>query len=121
VHEGETSRRRDPRFRVQPGAASVEFDFEGPDGGTRRGDVVDLSAAGLSCALDSDPGIQIGTLLVAVCVDVGSCLLEGDLKVNSSRSIDSRVAFGCLFYPSSDEDSARWMALVAGARATHGG
>ncbi len=122
MNEVATSKRRDPRFHIQPGTAAVEFEYAGPAGNAHRGDVIEISAAGLCFALDFDPGLEIGTLLVAVSVDIGSCLFDGDLRVSSTRAIDgSRVALGCLFYPASEADSERWMALIAGARVTRGG
>jgi hypothetical protein len=84
--------------------------------------MVDFSAAGLCFALDCDPGVGIGTLLVSVTVGFGSCLFEGDLRVTNTRPIvGSRLGFGCLFYPASDDDAGRWMALIAGAQAMRGG
>jgi hypothetical protein len=102
--------------------ASVEFEYEvAEEGHTRRGDVVEISAAGLSFVLDSDAALEVGVLLVGVRIDVLSCLFDGDLRVRGSNALDgSRVVHGCLFYPATDEDTGKWVALIAGARATRG-
>jgi hypothetical protein len=115
------SSRRDPRYPLQPGIASVTLDGGDPAGPPLRGDVIELSAAGLRFVLHSGCDIASGTLLRGVRVEIGSCPFDGDLRVSSAVPVDgARVALGCLFYPSSAGDTARWMALIAGARVTRG-
>jgi len=101
--------RRDPRVELARETASVEF-----ESGARRflGEVLTISASGLAFSLDDDRSLEVGTILTAVSVRIDDRIAQGDLIVRSRRAGDSRVEFGCLFYPASIDDSTNWMLLT---------
>ena len=84
-----------------------------PPGG--RGSLVSMSVAGFSFQIDADPAaFEEGVTIENVELQIGECLLEGDVKVcNTRRTAPDRIEVGCMFFPTMrDED--RWRTLLAG-------
>jgi len=114
MSQGATWTRRDPRTELPPGTASVEFAWQGPDATPLRGDVVSVSATGVAFALEDDVVIEAGAMLTPAIVRFHGSVVRGDLSVRFTRPAASGrgIEFGCLFYPASLVDSARWMLVV---------
>ena len=113
------STRRDTRYRLASGAASVEFDAP-PGGGARlRGSVIKVSVSGLLFGVDKSPqNLDVGAVLHCVEVQVGDCTIEGEVVVRDVRHVGpSGIEIGGILYPSSYEIEEKWMAVVAGIRA----
>jgi len=110
--------RRDLRYRLRRGIGFVEFEIGDSGNGRRRGDLTSLSVAGLTFEVDTDVGMEQGTLLQAATVLIGECAIEGDLTVRYARLVaDSTFETGCVFYPSSHAGAEKWSAVVAGVQA----
>ncbi len=115
MNQNATWTRRDARTELPSGAATLEFAWHGPDATPLRGDVVTVSASGIAFALDDhDAAIEEGDLPVPAIVRYRGLIVRGDLSVRDARpgGRGGGLEYGCLFYPSSLEDSARWMTLV---------
>jgi hypothetical protein len=96
----------------------VEFEIGDSGNGRRRGDLTSLSVAGLTFEVDTDLGMEQGTLLQAATVLIGECAIEGDLAVRYVRLVaDSTIETGCVFYPSSHAGAEKWLAVIAGVQA----
>jgi hypothetical protein len=110
--------RRDLRYRLRRGIGFVEFEIGDSGNGRRRADLTSLSVAGLTFEVDTDVGMEQGTLLQAATVLIGECAIEGDLAVRHIRLVaDSTIETGCVFYPSSHAGAEKWSAVVAGMQA----
>jgi hypothetical protein len=110
--------RRDPRYSFKPGHAQAEFDdpFD-PD---RRwcAELLGLSPAGVSVRLDAAVRLQPDTALPAAVLQIGECVLHGSIVVKNVVAIDdATTAIGGLFYPRTEIDAAKLMALIAGMEA----
>lgn len=113
-HQSPTTR-RDPRYDLRPGVGFVEFEVNGSANDCQRADLTSVSVAGLTFEMDTDPGIEEGTLLKAATVLIGECEVEGDLAVRYIRRVnESRIETGCVFYPCSHLGAEKWSAVVAG-------
>ena len=110
--------RRDLRHSLRRGIGFVEFEIGDSGNGRRRGDLTSVSVAGVTFEVDTDAGMEEGTLLQAATVLIGECAVEGDLAVRYIRRVnESTIETGCLFYPSSHAGTEKWSAVVAGMRA----
>ncbi len=111
-------RRRDLRHRLRRGIGFVEFEIDDSCNGQRRGDLTSVSVAGLTFEVDTDAGMEQGTMLQAATVLIGECAIEGELAVRYIRRVnESTIETGCVFYPSSHAGAEKWSAVVAGIQA----
>jgi len=99
----------------------VEFESGGTGDRRLRGDLVDVSVAGVTFHLVAGPSIEKGAILSNASAHVGDCVVEGELLVKHSMpSGRSSLEVGCLFYPSSQLNEEKWSAVLAGLQAARG-
>ena len=113
------NRRRQSRFAVKPPKqAMIRFTYPGTDGDDQRLLVTNVSASGISFAVEGDQGIsplEEGTTLEEVELQIGGCNIDGDLLVmHVTHGADSGYVCGALFYPASDTDLVKLKSVVAG-------
>jgi hypothetical protein len=110
--------RRDLRRPVSRDAGFVDLPLDEPGSTRPRASLVDISRAGLTLAMDIDPGLQVGATLDTVTVGIEGRMIEGDLTVmNVRKDGDSGVVLGCLFYPLTREAETTWASLFPGTGA----
>ena len=103
--------RRDCRLAVPPGVGFVEFHVRDV---RIRADIVKVSVAGLTLAIDSASGIRADECFPRSVVRVGECHVLGELLVKYAVERDpGRFELGCLFYPSSALAEEKWSAMVS--------
>jgi hypothetical protein len=100
-----STRRRQRRYVVRgQRVACVEFEYPSPNGRAYRHTMVNLSASGVSFALDRDsPELDAG--------------IRGDLVVMHTTAEGSGPVCGALFYPASDTDLVKLKGVIAGMEA----
>jgi len=98
--------------------AFVEFDDPAQPDTHWRGRLVGLSAAGIMLEIDSAPELEAGSILSGVTLQVGNCRIAGSIASKNLRPLDGAgLQIGGLFYPGSEMESSRLMALIAGMEA----
>jgi hypothetical protein len=113
-----STRRRQRRYVVRDQrVACVEFEHPSPNGRAYRQTMVNLSASGVSFALDGAPELDAGTSLPRSTLRVGECIIRGDLIVMHITSEGSCPVCGALFYPASDTDLVKLKGVIAGMEA----
>ena len=97
----------------------MEFDS---DGVRRRAELVDVSVAGMTFALDSGPRLDKGAVVTNATLHIGECVVDGELLVKHSEPVrNSRADVGCLFFPTSQLGEEKLSAVLAGLRVARGG
>ena len=97
----------------------IELEHPRPRGHRYRFPLHDVSLSGLSFELNEMlPGVEEGSSLDGVVVQVGACVLHGDLLVmHVTPEMSPGAICGALFYPATDEDLIKLKSLVAGLQA----
>jgi hypothetical protein len=116
------TRRRQRRYAIQRDkSACVEFEFPSPNGKAYRLPLVNISASGISFALDDNDDLALldsGTTLPEATVRIGDCVMRGDLMLmHLTPDVESRGSCGALFYPGSDTDLIKLRSVIAGMEA----
>ena len=108
-------KRRDSRYNLKHGCAFAEFDDPQDEDVRSSGLLLCLSPAGVAVELATPVEFPQETVLQNVVLHVGECRLAGSIAVvNSVRIDDFRSSFGGLFYPQTDLDATKLMAMIAG-------
>lgn len=113
------STRRDRRYDLRPGSATIELPNPHADGRSRAR-LVRISVSGLTFELPrASVKLERGAWLENVTIRVGECVLHGEAQVrNLTRIADTRTEVGCLFLPEARGSEDKWLALIAGIDAT---
>ncbi len=104
------------RRYVLPEGAPVFVSFAPPGHAGARRDLPlrDLSASGLSFAMDGLAGLQPGLRIPAATVAVGHHRIHGSLLIAHVTAAEGSGPFcGALFYPASDRDARTLRAVIA--------
>ena len=110
--------RRDPRYSIKADGAFAEFDDPVLPETHWSGRLVGLSAAGITVELDARPEMESSAILRGVTLQIGSCRISGSILIKNLRPLEpAGVQIGGLFYPGSEMESSRLMALIAGMEA----
>ena len=110
--------RRDPRYYLRANHAFVEFDDPAQPDTHWSGRLVGLSAAGINLTIDALPQLEPGTILRDVTLRIGNCRISGSITIKNLKPLDeTRLQLGGLFYPGSEMEASRLMALLAGMEA----
>ena len=113
-----TSTRRDVRYALRPGSATIEIPDVTQPGGRWVAELNTICVAGLAFAVtSSSPAVKDEDRFESVTVRVGDCIVRGDVTVRNTRRTAAGAEVGCLFYPSSGEGETTWMILLAGIEA----
>jgi len=113
------TRRKQPRYAVRDGQAILRVARPEGQGGALALPIVDLSAAGISFAVEPGAlaGLEPGARLEGVTVRVGDCEIRGELLVmHLTPGAPSRLICGALLYPRTDGDLVRLKRVLAGTR-----
>ncbi len=113
------NRRRQRRHAIATdNVARVEFDYPTPNGKKYAVPLVNVSASGLSFALDEHEelaALEEGTSLPKSIIRVGDCRIRGELLVmHVTTGSESRYVCGALFYPATDTDLVMLKSVIAG-------
>lgn len=112
------NRRRQARYSIADDPeAFVEFPVPRAGGRTVRLPMVNLSAAGISFAVESDPDLvtlEVGTTIPRAVARVGTHRVRGELVVmHVTGGRDSRYVCGALLYPATNADLVELRGLIA--------
>ena len=113
------NRRRQRRHAVSTeNLARVEFHYPAPSGKKYVVSLVDVSASGLSFALEEHEELrrmEEGTSLPGAVVRVGDCRIHGELlAMHVTADPGSGYVCGALFYPATDTDLVMLKSVIAG-------
>jgi len=116
------NRRGHTRYPVYQGrAAHLRFVYPTPNGKSFHAPIVNISASGVSFAVDEGqelPQLEEGVSVPGAELSVGGCAIEGELLVmHVTTDPDSRYVCGALFYPSTDTDLVKLKGVIAGMEA----
>ena len=112
------NRRKQARYSLSHDSqAFVEFDLPRAGGRTVRLPMVNLSAAGISFAVENDPELvqlEAGTTIPRAVARVGTHRVRGELVVmHVTGGSDSRYVCGALLYPATNADLVELRGLIA--------
>lgn len=110
--------RRDPRYNLNSDYALFEFDDPARPEIRWSGRLVSLSAAGICLEIDGLPELESVAVLPDVTLQIGNCRIAGNIAIKNVRALDGdRLQIGGLFYPGSEMEMSKLMALIAGRQA----
>lgn len=117
------SRRRQRRYSVsRERSGCVEFEYPSPNGRHYRLALTNVSASGISFAIEQDDEelsyLESGANLNRATVRIGDCMIRGDMVVmHVTSDSESRHICGALLYPESDTDLVKLKSVLAGMEA----
>ncbi len=105
---------REARRYTLPTDLGAEIEFDGPDGGSYRLPLLEISGLGLAFFIPEPiPGIEAGITLADVQIQVGSLVIRGNLALQHTlRDHPSNHKCGAQFYPASDTDRNELVSLL---------
>ena len=108
------NRREDLRYAL-PTDLGAEIEFDGPDGGSYRLPLLEISGLGLAFFIPEPiPGIEAGVTLANGRILVGALVIGGNLVVQyTMRDGLSGHKCGAQFYPASDTDRNELVGLLS--------
>ena len=113
--------RRDVRYPLRRGTGGI--DFVHPVSGRQcSAELTLLCIAGLAFVLKPEmEEIPAGSSLLGATLQIGACVLEGDVLIKSAgSSTDGELTLGGLFYPAGRDFEQRLEGIVAGLDAGGG-